>query len=149
MRKLIVIVLMIGICSIYCKKDDTAVCIPEVEKLKAAYAYLLKELHTQNVRVLASQDDESSEMVQGIITALGLNLEVERVADLEKRSDLCHYSRKTGRLIAIITVEKRDGNKYYISYYIGPEGGGSKVIEIVERKGEWRVANNDGRWVVK
>ena len=148
-RKSIIIILMIGIFTMVCKKNDTIVYSPEVEKLKAAYAYLLTELHNQNIHVIALQDDENPEIVREIITALGLNLEVERVVDLEKRSDLCYYSRITGRLITVIGVDKRDGDKYYVSYYIGPEGGGSKVIELIKRKGEWFVANDDGRWVVK
>jgi hypothetical protein len=82
---------------------------PEVERLKAAYAYLLTELHNQNIHVIASRDDKNPEIVQRIIDAWDLNLDVERVTDLEKRSDLCYYSKLTGRSVGIITVEKGMG----------------------------------------
>ncbi len=39
--------------------------------------------------------------------------------------------------------------KYYVSYYIGPEGGASKEIQIEKKNEGWAVVNDDGMWNVK
>ena len=46
-------------------------------------------------------------------------------------------------------IAKRNEKNYYISYYMGPEGGASKEILIEKRNGKWMVVNDDGMWIVK
>ena len=62
---------------------------------------------------------------------------------------MCYYSKSTKKLVAVIGVTKRSEDTYYVSYYLGPEGGASKEILIEKRNGDWAVVNDDGMWNVK
>ena len=122
---------------------------PETEKMRTAYTFLLKKLQEDNLNLIASKDNESLGLIRNIIHANRLNLEVEDYNDIEKGPDLCHYSESTKKPVAIIDIGKRDEKNYYISYYLGPEGGASKEIQIEKSGGKWIVANDDGMWIVK
>ena len=84
-----------------------------------------------------------------IIQENNFNIKVESFYNLEQRPDLCYYSKSTKQTVTIIDVKKRDENKYYVSYYIGPEGGASKEIQLEKKNRERTVANDDGMWNVK
>ena len=63
--------------------------------------------------------------------------------------DLCHYSKSTRKAVTIIDVTQKSERSYYISYYMGPEGGAAKEILIEKRNGECTVIDDDGMWIVK
>ena len=122
---------------------------PETEKMEIAYVFLLKKLEQDNLNLIASENDENFNLIKDIIKANKLDLEAENYANIESGPDLCYYSKSTRKVVAIVRVTRRDENKYYVSYYIGPEGGASKEIQIEKRKGKWIVVNDDGMWIVK
>ena len=88
-------------------------------------------------------------MIQDIIHTNRFNIEVEDYNNIEQGLDLCYYSKSTKKLVAIIDVTKRNEKSYYISYYMGPEGGASKEIHLEKRNGKWVILNDDGLWSVK
>jgi hypothetical protein len=118
-------------------------------KKAVAYTFLLKKVAKDRLNLIASRDDESPGLIQDIIRSNRLDLEVEVFNNIKKGPDLCYYSKTTGQLVAIIDVAKRGENNYYVSYYLGPEGGASKEIVIEKINGKWAVANDDGMWSVK
>ena len=118
-------------------------------KKEVAYRFLLKKMAKDGLNLIVSKDDENLGLIQDIIRTNSLNLEVEGFNNIEKGPDLCYYSKTTGRLVAIIDVAKRGEKNYYVSYYLGPEGGASKEIIIEKIDEKWAVANDDGMWSVK
>jgi hypothetical protein len=133
-------------------RKDTELTAPETttaEKRKIAYTFLLKKLKGDNVNLIAAKDDKNLGLIQKIIHTNKFNLKVENYNDVEEGPDLCYYSKCTKETVAIIDVTKRNEKNYYVSYYIGPEGGASKEILIEKRKGMWTVVNDDGMWNVK
>jgi hypothetical protein len=137
-----------------CRKTESESSDPskttlEGEKVVVAYTFLLEKLQDDSVNLVASDDDEDLALIRDIIRTKGLKLEVENYSNTEKGPDLCHYSKSTRKLVAIIDVTMRTESSYYVSYYIGPEGGASKDIQIEERNGKWTVVNDDGMWNVK
>ena len=142
--------LLVGGCKhIESENGDPNKMSHETEKMAVAYAFLLKKAQEDNVDLIASQNDENLSLIRNIIRANRLNLEVENYSHIEKGPDLCHYSKSTKKLVAIIDIEKKDEQRFYVSYYVGPEGGASKEILIEKSNGEWIVANDDGMWSVK
>jgi len=108
------------------ENDATNKTNNESEKMVAAYTFLLEKLQKDNVTLIASEVDKNLNSIQDIIREEGLKLEVENYGNLEKGPDLCYYSKSTKKLIAVIDVTKKGEDSYYVSYYIGPEGGASK-----------------------
>ncbi|MHC4623281.1 MAG: hypothetical protein ACYS4W_05195 [Planctomycetota bacterium] len=137
------------LCAASCKYTDSKQMNHESEKLSVAYAFLLSKLEQDNLSLIASENDENLDLLNNIIKKNEFDFEVEDYANIEKGPDLCYYSKSTRKAVAIIEVTKTNENKYYVSYYIGPEGGASKEIQIEKRKGKWMVVNDDGRWIVK
>ena len=121
----------------------------EAEKEEAAYTFLLKKVQEDNCNLIASKNDKCASLIQDIIQTNKFNIEVEDYNNIERGPDLCYYSKSTQKLVAIIDITKRDEKRYYISYYIGPEGGASKEIHLEERNGKWIIVNDDGMWSVK
>ena len=119
------------------------------EKMTAAYTFLLAKLQEDNVASIASEGDDNQDLIQDIVRTKELKFEIENYGNLEKGSDLCYYSKSTKKLVAVIDVTKRSEDTYYVSYYLGPEGGASKEIQIEKRNGDWAVVNDDGMWNVK
>jgi hypothetical protein len=138
---------------LYMKKQVLSIQEPEEAKEKVkeeiAYTFLLKKVQEDNQNLIAFKDDESSDLIQDIIQTNRFNLEVEDYNNIEQGPDLCYYSKSTKKLVTIIDVTKRDEKRYYISYYIGPEGGASKEIHLEKRNGKWVIVNDDGKWNVK
>lgn len=132
-----------------CKHINSKQVSPESERLTAAYTFLLNKLEEDNLSLIASDDNENLDVLNDIIKRNELDFEVENYADIEMGADLCYYSKSTRKAVAIIGVSRRNEDRYYISYYIGPEGGASKEIQLEERNGKWTVVNDDGRWIVK
>jgi len=132
-----------------CKHINSKQVSPESERLTAAYTFLLNKLEEDNLSLIASDDDENLDVLNEIIKRNELGFEVENYADLEMGPDSCYYSKSTKKAVAIIGVSRRNEDRYYISYYIGPEGGASKEIQLEKRNGKWTVVNDDGRWIVK
>ncbi len=120
-----------------------------VEKRKTAYTFLLRKVQEDNVNLIAAKDDKNLSLIQKIIHTNKLKLEVENYSDVEKGPDLCYHSKSTKETVAIIDVTERDEKSYYVSYYIGPEGGASKEIVIEKRDERWMVVNDDWMWSVK
>lgn len=121
----------------------------ETEKMAVAYTFLLKKLKEDNLNLIASKDDENLSLIRNVIQTNRLKLEVENYSNIEQGPDLCHYSKSTKKAVAIIDMEKRNEQRFYISYYLGPEGGASKEILIEKGNGKWIVVNDDGMWSVK
>jgi hypothetical protein len=121
----------------------------ETDKMTIAYAFLLKKLEEDNLNSIASKNNENLSLIQNIIRTNRLKFDVENYNNIEKGPDLCHYSKSTKKAVAIINITKRNEKKYYIGYYMGPEGGASKEILIEKRNGKWIVVNDDGMWIVK
>lgn len=121
----------------------------ETERMATAYTFLLKKLQEDNLNLIAAKNNENLSLIQDIIRTNRLNLEVENYSNIEKGQDLCYYSKSTKRIVAIIDVARRSERNYYVSYYVGPEGGASKEILIAKRNGKWIVVNDDGMWSVK
>jgi hypothetical protein len=137
-----------------CEKKEPEINGPEkiseeAEKEEVAYTLLLKKLQEDNCNLIASKDDKSLSLIQDIIQTNRFNLEVEDYNNIEQGPDLCYYSKSTKKMVTIIDVTKRDEKSYYISYYMGPEGGASKEIHLEKRKGKLAVVNDDGIWSVK
>ena len=149
MKKYVFIPLIIFVYTTCCKHARSNIELMKLEKDKVAYTFLLNELQSQNYKLIASTNNENLDIIKKIISGNNLNLEVENYSDLEKHTDLCYYSKSTKRLVVVVSIVKRDGNRYYVGYYMGPEGGASKEIQIIERKGRWIVANDDKKWEVK
>lgn len=130
-------------------KKDTETATSAEEKRKIAYTFLLKKVREDNINLIAAKDDKNLSLIQKIIHTNKLNLEVENYSNVEKGPNLCYYSKGTKKVVAIIDVTERGEKSYYVSYYIGPEGGASKEILIEKRGGKWTVVNDDGMWSVK
>jgi len=122
---------------------------PRTEKMEVAYTFLLKKLQQDNLNLIASRDNKSLTLIQNIIHKHSLNIEVEYYNNIELGPDFIHYSKSTKKAVAIIDIKERNGNRYYISYYLGPEGGASKEILIEKTSGKWSVVNDDEMWIVK
>jgi len=146
----LIMLLLAGSCKhIESENGDPNEMSHETEKMAVAYAFLLKKAQEDNVDLIASQNDENLSLIRNIIRANRLNLEVENYSNIERGPDLCHYSKSTKKVVAIIDIEKRNEQRLYVSYYLGPEGGASKEILIEKSNGRWIVANDDGMWSVK
>lgn len=122
---------------------------PWTKKTEIAYTFLLKKVQEDNLNLIVSKGDKNLGLIQKIIQTNKLNLEVENYSNIEEGPDLCHYSKSTKEMAAIIDITKRNEQSYYVSYYTGPEGGASKEIQIEIRNGKWVVVNDDGMWSVK
>lgn len=123
--------------------------IDETEKIAAAYTFVLEKMQADNIDSIASENDKNLPLIRDIIRTKGLKLAVENYSNIVKGTDLCYYSKSTRRLVAIIDVTSRSENRYYVSYYLGPEGGASREIVIEKRNGGWTVAGDDEMWNVK
>ena len=146
----LIMLLLAGSCKhIESENGDPNEMSHETEKMAVAYTFLLKKLQEDNVNLIASKDDENFRLIRDIIQTNRLNLEVENYSNIEQGPDLCHYSKSTKKLVAIIDIEKRNEQGYYVSYYLGPEGGASKEILVEKRNGKWAVVNDDGMWSIK
>jgi hypothetical protein len=121
----------------------------DIEMEETAYTLLLKKVQEDNCNLIASKDDKNVSLMQSIIHTNKFNIDVEDYNNIEQWPDLCHYSKSTKKVVAIIDVTKRNEKNYYISYYIGPEGGASKEILLEKRNGKWIIVNDDGMWSVK
>jgi hypothetical protein len=121
----------------------------EGEKMETGYTFLLKKLEEDNLNLIAAKDDENLTLIENIIHRNRLSLEVEAYDNIEEGSDFIHYSKSTKKAVAIVDVTKRNESNYYVSYYVGPEGGASKEILLGKRDGRWVVVNDDGMWSVK
>jgi len=133
------------------RKDDEPLVLESstAEKRKIAYMFLLEKVQGDNVNLIASKDDKNLSLIRRIIHTNKLNLEVENYSDVKEGPNLCYYSKRTKETVAIIDATKRSEKNYYLSYYIGPEGGASKEIQIEKKNGKWIVVNDDGMWNVK
>ena len=146
----LITLLLAGSCkNIESENSDPNEMSHETERMAAAYMFLLRKLQEDNLNSIASKDDQNLSLIRNIIQTNRLNLEVENYNNIEQGPDLCHYSKSTKKLVAIIDIENRDEGRYYVSYYVGPEGGASKEILVEKRNGKWAVVNHDGRWSVK
>lgn len=130
-------------------RKGTELATPTAEKRKIAYTFLLRKVQGDNVNLIAAKDDKNLDLIRKIIHTNKLNLEVENYSDVKEGPNLCYYSKRTKETAAIIDATKRSEKNYYLSYYIGPEGGASKEIIIEKRDGKWIVVNDDGMWNVK
>ena len=148
-KKYALILLVIVPCAIGCKNIDSRQITDENERLTVAYTFLLSKLKEDNLSLIASEHNINLDMLKDIIETDKLNFEVENFANIERGIDLCYYSKSTKQQVALISVTKRNENRYYVSYYIGPEGGASKDIQIEKRSGKWTIINDDGFWSVK
>jgi hypothetical protein len=119
------------------------------EKRRAAYQFLFEKLKEENINLIATEGDEDLGLIEELVEEDGLGLAVERYANIERGADLCYYSKNSREMVAIVGVEGKGRNRYYVSYYLGPEGGASKEIEMEERSGRLVVVNDDGWWQVK
>jgi len=147
---ILIMLLFAGSCkNIESEKSRPNKATDETEKMATAYTFLLKKLEEDNLNSIASKDDENLSLIQNIIRTKRLKFEVESYDNIEEGPDLCHYSKSTNKAVAIIDITKRNEKSYYISYYMGPEGGASKEILIEKTNGNWIVVNNDGMWNVK
>jgi hypothetical protein len=117
--------------------------------MRAAYGFLVEKLEQDGVRLIASEADADWEMIVEVIESEKKELAVERYGNIARDSSLCYYSKATGEMVAVVGVGRRGENKYYVSYYLGPEGGASKEIQIEKRDGKWAVVTDDERWEVK
>ncbi|UCG56627.1 MAG: hypothetical protein JSU70_17405 [Phycisphaerales bacterium] len=144
------VLLLVGGCQNTESGDaDANKAAPEAAKVAAAYTFLLEKLQEDNLDSIASKDDDNLSLIRNIIRERALKIEVESHDNIEAGSDLCHYSKSTKKLVTIVDVTKRGESSYYVSYYVGPEGGASKEILLEERDRKWVVANDDGMWSVK
>lgn len=150
----IIIGLMVLVFVCGCEEKETEINGPEkrsedFEKEETAYTLLLKKVQEDNCNLIASKDDNNLSLIKDIIQTNRFEIEVEDYNNIEQGPDLCYYSKSTKKLVAIIDVTRRDEKRYYISYYMGPEGGASKEIHLEKRNGKWTILNNDGMWSVK
>jgi hypothetical protein len=144
-----VIVLVVSLSITSCNRINSKQISPETERLTVAYTFLLDRLEKDNLSLIASDNDGNLDLLRDIIKRNKLDFEVENYTDIERGPDLCYYSKSTKKRVAIIDVTRRNEDKYYISYYLGPEGGASKEIQIEKRNGKWAVVNGDRKWIVK
>lgn len=121
----------------------------EAGMMRAAYGFLFEKLEKDGVRLIASEADVAWEMIVEVIESEKMEVGVERYGNIERDSSLCYYSKATGEMVAVVMVGRMGENKYYVSYYLGPEGGASKEIEIEKRDGKWAVVTGDESWEVK
>jgi len=143
-----VVIVMVMVCFAGgCKSEQRG--NGETERMRAAYTFLFEKLEKDGVRLIASEADADWEMIGEVIESEKMELAVERYGNIERDSSLCYYSQATGEIVAVVVVASRGGNRYYVSYYLGPEGGASKEIRIEEGGGKWEVVSDDERWVVK
>lgn len=146
----LVMLLLVGSCrKIESGKTEPNEMTHETEKMATAYTFLLKKLQEDTLNLIAAKNNENLSLIKDIIRSNNFHLEVENYGNIEQGPDLCYYSKSTKTTVAIIDVAKRKERVYYISYYIGPEGGASKEIQIEKRNGKWVVVNDDGMWSVK
>lgn len=150
----IIIGLMVLVFVCGCEKKETEINGPEkrsedVEMEEVAYTLLLKKVQEDNCNLIASKNDKNISPIKDIIHTNKFNLKVEDYNNIEQGSDLCFYSKSTKKVVTIIDLTKRDEKNYYISYYIGPEGGASKEIHLEKKNGKWAVVNDDGKWSIK
>ena len=147
---MVVMLLLAGNCKhIESRKSDPDEMTHETERMATAYTFLLGKLQGDNLSLIASNNDENLNLIHNIIRTKGLNLKVENYDNIERGPDLCYYSKSTKRVVAVTDVARRKERIYYVSYYVGPEGGASKEIIIDKRDGKWIVVNDDGMWSVK
>ena len=149
MKKYILIVFLILIYFFNCDRNNSNKLTIENNKLTAVYYFLLSELQNQNYTVISSKNDENLDIIRDIISVFNLNFQIEEYSNLEKGTDLCYYSTSTKQMVSIISISERTQNSYYVSYYLGPEGGGSTVIKIIKREGKWVVVNENEKWEIK
>jgi hypothetical protein len=150
----IIIVLLVLVLVSSCEDKEPEINGPDkksedVEKEEVTYTFLFKKLQEDNCNFIASKDDKNLSLIKDIIQTNKFNLEVEDYNNIEQGPDLCYYSKSTKKTVAVIDITKRNENSYYISYYIGPEGGASKIIHLEKRNSKWAVVNDDGMWSVK
>jgi len=141
------IIALIMFCMISCDHIQTE--NDDIEKMKAAYTFLFEKLEDANINLIATENDEHLNLIENIIKTNKLKFKIERFADIERGADLCYYSKSTRKMVAVIGTIKINEKKYYVSYYLGPEGGASKEIQIEKRKGKWIIVNDDERWNIK
>ena len=121
----------------------------ETARKVIAYSFLLAKMQEDGIDSIASENDEDVSMIKELVRTEGLKLAVENYSDIEKGRDLCYYSKSTKKMVAIIDVTSRSENRYYVSYYLGPEGGASREVLIEKSNGGWTVADDDRMWNVK
>jgi len=146
------LIVLVFVCG--CEKKESETYRPEkrsedIEKEEVAYTLLLKKIQEDNCSLIASKDDKNPGLIQDIIQTNRFEIEVEDYNNIEQGPDLCYYSKSTKKMVSIIDVTTRDEKRYYISYYMGPEGGASKEIHLEKRNGRWTILNDDGMWNVK
>ena len=146
----LITILLAGSCNKTKPENNTANKTSyESEKMAAAYIFLLAKLQEDNVTSIASEGDDNLGLIQDIVRTKKLKFEVENYGNLEKGPDLCYYSKSTKKLIVVIGVTNKSEDTYYVSYYLGPEGGASKEILIEKVNEGWTVVNDDGMWNIK
>ena len=153
-KKCLTIALITSLFAGSCKRSESenAAAIKtnnQGEKMTEVYTFLLEKMQEDNVTSIASQGDDNLGLIQDVVRTKELKFQVENYGNLEKGPDLCYYSKSTKKLVAVIDVTKRSEDTYYVSYYLGPEGGASKEIQIEKKNEGWAVVNDDGMWNVK
>lgn len=148
-KKCTQILLVVLLSSCGCKHINSRQITDENERLTVAYTFLLNKLKEDNLSSIASENDENSDLLKDIIKINKLNFAVEDYANIARNENLSYYSKSTKQQVAVIGITKRNEQSYYVSYYIGPEGGASKDIQIEKRSGKWTIINDDGFWNVK
>ncbi len=146
---LLVIVFISGCSSHETDQDDS----PE-EQLRVAYAFLLKklsnDLHGNQEKIVASRDNRDINIISDVIRDNKNDLSVETFENIDRSAtDLCYYTRSSKKFVALVGASKKLKNTYYISYYLGPEGGALKTVELGKKNNRWVVLNADDRWIVK
>lgn len=126
------------------KKADS-----ETLKMKAVYRFLLERLQEDDVNLIASENDEDLRLIEEVVADNKMGFKVVRYDDIEMGAGLCYYTKSGKKLVAVVDVTDRGEDRYYVSYYIGPEGGASKEIKMEKRDARWVVAGDDGKWNVK
>jgi hypothetical protein len=126
------------------KKADS-----EALKTKAVYRFLLERLQEDDVNLIASENDEDLRLIEEVVADNKMGLRVVRYDDIEMGAGLCYYTKTAKELVAVVDVTGRGEDRYYVSYYVGPEGGASKEIKMEKRGARWVVGSGDGKWNVK
>jgi hypothetical protein len=121
----------------------------ETLKMKAVYRFLLERLQEDDVNLIASENDEDLRLIEEVVADNKMRLKVVRYDDIEMGAGLCYYTKTAKELVAVVSVTGRAEDRYYVSYYVGPEGGASKEIKMEKRDVRWVVAGDDGKWNVK
>ena len=153
-KKCLTIALITSLLAGSCNKteptnDTTNKTNNESEKIVAAYTFLLDKLQEDNITSIASESSDNQALIQDIARTKELKFDVEDYGNLEKGPDLCYYSKSTKKLVAVIDVTQISEDAYYVSYYLGPEGGASEEIQIEKTNGKCVVVNDDRMWNVK